>query len=107
MLCGTGSPARASSYGFGMGHLLRVHSLAALWMSFVAYNLARAGCALGRANLKGYALCMAQTKGLWNGYLELAHKAVESGALVSSALNGAAAQTYLNSTHGDAASPAA
>jgi hypothetical protein len=50
---------------------------------------------------------MAQTKGLWNGYLELAHKAVESGALVSSALNGAAAQTYLNSTHGDAASPAA
>jgi hypothetical protein len=106
MLCGTGSPARASSYGFGMGHLLRAHSLAGLWMSFLGYNLARAGCALGRANLKGYTLCIAQTRGLWNGYLDLAHKAVESSGTVSNALHGAAAQPYLNSTHGDAASPA-
>jgi glycosyltransferase involved in cell wall biosynthesis len=107
MLSGTGSQARASSYGFGMGHLLRVHSLAALWMSFLGYNLARAACALGRANLKGYELCIAQTRGLWNGYRALAHKAVESGAVVSNALQGGAAQPYLNSTHGDAASPAA
>jgi glycosyltransferase involved in cell wall biosynthesis len=108
MLSGTGTAARASSYGFGMGHLLRVHSLAALWMSFLGYNLARAACALGRANLKGCQLCIAQTKGLWNGYLELAHKAVESSVAVSNALHGAAAQPFLDPTHGDdAASPAA
>jgi glycosyltransferase involved in cell wall biosynthesis len=69
MLSGTGSVARAQSYGFGMGHLLRRHSLRALWASFLTYNLTRAAFAFGRGNSEGSALCVAQTKGLWRGFL--------------------------------------
>lgn len=40
------SAPRAQAYGFGMGHVLRLNSLRVLWMSFLAYNLARAGLVL-------------------------------------------------------------
>jgi glycosyltransferase involved in cell wall biosynthesis len=69
MLSGSGSVARAESYGFGMGHLLRRHSLCALWVSFLLYNSGRAVGALARGNNLGTELCVAQTKGLWRGFL--------------------------------------
>jgi glycosyltransferase involved in cell wall biosynthesis len=69
MLSGSGSPSRAKAYGFGMGHLLRRHSRRILWGSFLAYNLARAVWAFGQRNLEGAGLCLAQTKGLWSGYM--------------------------------------
>jgi glycosyltransferase involved in cell wall biosynthesis len=68
MLSGGASMSRAQAYGFGMGHVLRINSLRALWMSFLAYNLARSGLALTSGNAKGARLCLAQTKGLWSGF---------------------------------------
>ena len=68
MLSGTSSATRATSYGFGMGHLLRRHSLTTLWASFVTYNTARAGLALMTGKGEGARMCLAQTKGIWNGY---------------------------------------
>jgi glycosyltransferase involved in cell wall biosynthesis len=69
MLSGGSSTSRAQSYGLGMGHLLRIHSLRPLWMGFLAYNLGRAGWAFCQRDRKGASLCVAQTKGLWKGYL--------------------------------------
>ena len=69
MLSGGASVPRAQAYGFGMGHVLRLNSLRSLWMSFLAYNLARSGIALSRGNAEGARLCLAQTKGLWRGFL--------------------------------------
>lgn len=68
MLSGTSSIARARSYGFGTGHVLRLHMLSILWASFLTYNVARATLARTRGDLEGFALCLAQTKGLWHGY---------------------------------------
>ena len=69
MLSGNSSRPRAQAYGFGMGHVLRINSLRCLWMSFLAYNCARAGLVLLRGNLEGARLCLHQTQGLWNGFL--------------------------------------
>jgi glycosyltransferase involved in cell wall biosynthesis len=69
MLSGTGSAPRAQAYGFGMGHVLRINSMRNIWMSFLAYNSARAGLVLLRGNVEGAQLCLAQTRGLWRGFL--------------------------------------
>ncbi|MGC1462556.1 MAG: glycosyltransferase [Terracidiphilus sp.] len=69
MLSGNASAPRAQAYGFGMGHVLRINSLRGLWMSFLAYNSARAGLVLLRGDVKGAQLCLAQTRGLWDGFL--------------------------------------
>lgn len=69
MLSGTASAARARAYGFGMGHVLRINSLRALWMSFMAYNLSRAALVLLRGNAEAARLCLAQTKGLREGFM--------------------------------------
>lgn len=69
MLSGSASGPRAQAYGFGMGHVLRLNSLHGLWMGFLAYNLARAGLVLFRGRFDGTRLCLAQTKGLWKGFL--------------------------------------
>jgi glycosyltransferase involved in cell wall biosynthesis len=68
MLSGTGSASRAQAYGFGMGHLLRRHSLHTLWASFLAYNVSRASWACIRGNTMGSHLCLAQTRGIWRGF---------------------------------------
>ena len=68
MLSGSCYPARAQAYGFGMGHLLRRHDLRKLWLSFLAYNLLRAAVAACRGDSNGAGLCLAQTKGLSEGF---------------------------------------
>ena len=71
MLSGSASLPRAQAYGFGMGHVLRINSLRGLWIGFMVYNSARAGLVLLRGNLEGAQLCLAQTKGLWKGFLNV------------------------------------
>ena len=68
MLSGTSSIARARSYGFGTGHVLRLHMLSILWAGFITYNIARATLARARGDLESFSLCLAQTKGLWHGF---------------------------------------
>jgi len=68
MLSGGSSAPRAEAYGFGMGHLLSLQSLRFLWVAFLAYDLIRAGFALGRVWRNGSGLCIAHAKGLWHGY---------------------------------------
>jgi len=68
MLSGSAGLPRAQAYGFGMGHVLRINSMRVLWMSFLAYNCARAGLVLLRGNVVGAQLCLAQTRGLWKGF---------------------------------------
>lgn len=68
MLSGTSSALRAQAYGFGMGHVLRINSLRGLWISFLAYNVSRAGVVFLRGQRDAAELCLAQTRGLWNGF---------------------------------------
>lgn len=69
MLSENTSSHRALAYGIGMGHVLRISSLRVIWAGFLTYNLARAAVAALRGNLKGAHLCVAQTLGLWKGFL--------------------------------------
>jgi glycosyltransferase involved in cell wall biosynthesis len=103
MLSGSGSISRAWSYGFGMGYLLRMHALSALWMSFVTYNVGRAGLVLGRGNLHGARLCIAQTKGLWKGYFEPGQAATIDRS-APGALHAVTAQPHRGSTRRDVTS---
>ncbi len=75
MLSGGSSAPRAEAYGFGMGYLLRSHALGALWVAFLAYDLARAGFAFVRGRMSGSGLCIAHAKGLWHGYCASAEPA--------------------------------
>ena len=68
MFSGGVPTSRAQAYGLGMGHLLRRHSLGALWTGFLGYNLGRAVWAWSQHNGEGANLCLAQTRGLWQGY---------------------------------------
>lgn len=68
MLSGGSSEPRAEAYGFGMGHLLRLHALRSVWLAFLVYDLARAIFAFGRGWSDGSGLCIAHAKGLWQGY---------------------------------------
>jgi glycosyltransferase involved in cell wall biosynthesis len=104
MLSGEGSTPRAESYGLGTGHLLRIHAVPALWMSFLVYSLARAGWALGRGDLKGYKLCVAQMKGLWKGYRTSVEAATTKSAAASSGLHAVATQPYPGSIQRDVGS---
>jgi hypothetical protein len=61
-----------------MGHVLRINSLPGLWMSFLTYNCARAGLVLLRGKLEGAQLCLAQTRGLLEGFLATDSNPIES-----------------------------
>lgn len=98
MLSGSGSTSRAWSYGFGMGHLLRIHFLSGLCAGFVTYNLARAGWALGRGNRDSADLCFAQTKGIWKGYREPVRVASADRAAALRTNHAAAMQPHQSST---------
>jgi glycosyltransferase involved in cell wall biosynthesis len=80
VLSGASSIARARSYGFGMGHLLRLHMLSLFWLGFLAYNLARAGLARASGNREASTLCLAQTRGLWLGFLAPMHATADRRA---------------------------
>lgn len=69
MLSDNTSSHRALAYGVGMGHVLRINSLRVIWAGFLTYNLARAGVAAMRGNFMGAHLCLAQTLGMWRGFL--------------------------------------
>jgi glycosyltransferase involved in cell wall biosynthesis len=69
MLSGTVSGPRALAYGIGMGHVLRINSLGAIWLGFLAYNLVRTMVAGVRGELKGAHFCMAQNLGVWKGFM--------------------------------------
>jgi hypothetical protein len=68
MLSGTASAQRAEAYGIGMGHVLRLNSLQPLWASFMVFNLVRAALVFLRGDMKSALLCLAQTKGKWQGF---------------------------------------
>lgn len=92
MLSGTASAARARAYGFGMGHVLRLNSLRVLWMIFLGYNLVRAGLVRLRGNMESARLCVAQTEGLWRGFLA----PVRARTAVASALDGSRVLSFPN-----------
>jgi glycosyltransferase involved in cell wall biosynthesis len=68
MLTSDVSQDRAIGYGRGMGHVLRKHSLHALWAALVTYDLARYGLVRARGNRGAAQLCLAHAKGLVSGF---------------------------------------
>jgi len=68
MLSGNVRRDRAISYGSAMGNIMRKHRLTSLWISFLAYDTARALlCALS-GRLPAARLCLAHGKGVHRGY---------------------------------------
>jgi glycosyltransferase involved in cell wall biosynthesis len=60
---------RASSYGFGMGHVLRKHSLFWLWIGLVAYDFFRGSVVALRGRLSAASLCFSHAGGLVRGFV--------------------------------------
>jgi glycosyltransferase involved in cell wall biosynthesis len=69
MLSGTISRARAKSYGAGMGRLVRRHSLVALWVGLLTYDLARAILVSARGQFVNAGFCFAHAEGLFRGFI--------------------------------------
>ena len=69
MLSGTVSRERAHSYGAGMGRLVRRHSLFLLWVSLLAYDIARAGLVFLRGKRADARFCWAHAQGLFQGFM--------------------------------------
>lgn len=70
MLSGYSENGRATGYGYGMGYVLRKHSLLALGAAFVAYDMARSAAVAARGDLKASALCVHHARGIASGYVE-------------------------------------
>ena len=68
MLSHSVSNQRAVTYGSGMGHVLRKHSLYALWAGLLGYDLARAMLVVLRGRLSSASLCFAHAWGLLRGF---------------------------------------
>lgn len=69
MLSGTISRARAISYGAGMGRLVRRHSLLALWLGLITYDLARVLLVAARGQFVNAGFCFAHAEGLFRGFV--------------------------------------
>jgi glycosyltransferase involved in cell wall biosynthesis len=69
MLSGTVSAERAESYGAGMGHLVRRHSLPLLWLGLIGYDLARFVLVSARGQFGDARFCLAHTRGLYRGFM--------------------------------------
>jgi glycosyltransferase involved in cell wall biosynthesis len=69
MLSGTVSRERARSYGAGMGRLVRRHSLVALWVGLLGYDLARAVLVSARGQFVNAGFCFAHAEGLFRGFV--------------------------------------
>lgn len=62
------SKERAVSYGCGMGHVLRKHSLFSLWAGLLTYDTLRGVVTTLRGRLSAASLCFAHAWGLVRGY---------------------------------------
>jgi glycosyltransferase involved in cell wall biosynthesis len=69
MLSGTVSHSRAVKYGFGMGQLVKRHSLFLLWLGLVGYELVRAAAVACRGDREGASFCIAHARGLLSGFV--------------------------------------
>jgi glycosyltransferase involved in cell wall biosynthesis len=67
MLSGSIPRERAKSYGWGMGNVLRKHSLFALWSILVGYDFMR-GTMVALLGKSSASLCFAHAGGLLRGY---------------------------------------
>ena len=68
MLSGQIVESRATSYGCGMGYVLRKHSHHFLAAAFVLYDLIRSLSVLIRGDLRAASLCRSHANGIMNGY---------------------------------------
>ena len=68
MLSGEIDSLRAASYGRGMGHVLRKHSLLPLGAAFVLYDLLRSVIVGLKGDRKGMALCLHHARGIASGW---------------------------------------
>jgi glycosyltransferase involved in cell wall biosynthesis len=68
MLSGTVQKERADSYGWGMGNVLRKHSLLYLWGILVGYDILRGVTVLVLGKASSASLCFAHSAGLARGY---------------------------------------
>jgi glycosyltransferase involved in cell wall biosynthesis len=63
------SGERAISYGRGMGHVLRKHSLFSLWIGLVSYDYVRGLVVAMRGRPSAASLCFAHGSGLLRGFV--------------------------------------
>ena len=68
MLSGSIPRGRAKSYGWGMGNVLRKHSLFALWSILVGYDFLRGIVVALLGKFSSASLCFAHAGGLLRGY---------------------------------------
>jgi glycosyltransferase involved in cell wall biosynthesis len=59
---------RALSYGWGMGHVLRKHSLLLLWVGLLAYDVLRGVVVISCGRRSAASLCFAHAWGLLRGF---------------------------------------
>jgi glycosyltransferase involved in cell wall biosynthesis len=66
---------RATSYGRGMGHVLRKHSLFSLWIGLITYDFLRGVVVALCGRLSAASLCFAHAGGLVRGFVvDLTHQ---------------------------------
>lgn len=68
MLSDSVSRDRALSYGSGMGHVLRKHSLFFLWVGLLAYDVLRGVTVVANGRTSAASLCFAHARGLLRGF---------------------------------------
>jgi len=68
MLSRAVSNGRAVTYGRGMGHVLRKHSLFSLWVGLLTYDVLRGVVVVLRGRLFAGSLCFAHARGLIEGF---------------------------------------
>jgi glycosyltransferase involved in cell wall biosynthesis len=59
---------RALSYGSGMGHVLRKHSLLLLWVGLLTYDVLRGIVVISRGRVSAASLCFVHAWGLLRGF---------------------------------------
>jgi glycosyltransferase involved in cell wall biosynthesis len=63
------SRSRAVTYGCGMGHVLRKHSLVSLWIGLITYDFLRGFVVVSCGRLSAASLCFAHARGLARGFV--------------------------------------
>jgi glycosyltransferase involved in cell wall biosynthesis len=63
------SNGRAVTYGCGMGHVLRKHSLFSLWVGLLAFDVLRGVVVVLRGRLSAAGFCFAHARGLIRGFV--------------------------------------